>query len=104
MRLLSDARPISRLLLAVAMMGAFAASSRSTPALNEFGCGPVCDRMSEGFIDETGQLPSTKHLALTGGFLGVDIRREAGNVLLRLQHHDSHSKVAYTHVVTAPSS
>jgi hypothetical protein len=59
--------------------------------------------MSEGFIDETRQLPPTKHLALTGGFLGVVVRREAGHVLLRLQHHDSYGKVAYTHVVTAPS-
>lgn len=71
-----------------------------TSGLHEFGCGPVCDRMTEGFVDETKELPPAPHLALHGGFLAVVAKRENGRPTLQLEHHNASGRPVYRHTFT----
>lgn len=71
--------------------------------LQEFGCGPVCDKMTEGFVDETKELPLAPHLALHGGFLAVVASRENGRPSLSLEHHDASGRPVYRHTFSRSS-
>ncbi len=63
--------------------------------LNEFGCGPVCFGMAEGFVKKVKRAPMHQFLRVDGGFLSVVSERVAGQPTLTLQYHDVHGNVLY---------
>lgn len=69
--------------------------------LNEFGCGPMCFGMAEGFMKKVHRSPMHQFLRIDGGFLSVESSRASGQPVLTLQYHDVEGKVLYTHAFQA---
>lgn len=69
--------------------------------LDEFGCGPMCFGMAEGFVKKVQRSPMHRFLRIDGGFLSVVSERRAGRPVLTLEYHDVQGKVLYQHVITA---
>ncbi|MBX3739306.1 MAG: alkaline phosphatase D family protein [Candidatus Didemnitutus sp.] len=64
--------------------------------LNEFGCGPFCFGMAEGFVNKVRRSPMHRFLRIDGGFFSGEIALAAdGTPSLTLQHHDTHGAVVY---------
>ncbi|HVU35177.1 MAG TPA: alkaline phosphatase D family protein [Opitutaceae bacterium] len=64
--------------------------------LNEFGCGPICEGMAEGFKRKVHRTPMHRFLRVDGGFLSGEVTRTDGMPTLVFQYHDVHGKVLYT--------
>lgn len=69
--------------------------------LNEFGCGPMCFGMAEGFVGKVKRSPLHRFLRVDGGFLSVVCARDAGRPTLTVEYHDVQGKVLYQSVFHA---
>lgn len=64
--------------------------------LNEFGCGPFCFGMAEGFVKKVKRSPMHRFLRIDGGFFSGEVKISSDGVpSLVLQHHDTHGGVVY---------
>lgn len=69
--------------------------------VNEFGCGPLCFGMAEGFVGKVKKSPMHRFLRIDGGFLSGAVERGPAGATLTLQYHDVQGKVLYEHTFTA---
>jgi len=64
--------------------------------LNEFGCGPFCFGMAEGFVNKVRRSPMHRFLRIDGGFFFfLIVAAKDGQPTLILQHHDTPGAVVY---------
>lgn len=72
--------------------------------LHEFGCGPFCFGMAEGFVNKVRRSPMHRFLRIDGGFFsGEVVPGTDGGAELVLQHHDTHGATVYEYRFTARS-
>ncbi len=70
--------------------------------LHEFGCGPACFGMAEGFVDKVRLGPMHRFLRIDGGFFSGELTRHDGRVILTFRHHDTHGRVLSEHALESP--
>ncbi len=69
--------------------------------VNEFGCGPMCFGMAEGFVGKVRRSSMHRFLRVDGGFLSGVTARSGHQATLTLQYHDVEGTVLYTHAFPA---
>jgi alkaline phosphatase D len=69
--------------------------------LHEFGCGPACFGMAEGFVGKVRRSPMHRFLRIDGGFFSGEVERRDGRIRLAFRHHDTHGRVLDEHLLAA---
>jgi len=69
--------------------------------LHEFGCGPACFGMAEGFVGKVRRSAMHRFLRIDGGFLSGEMTYPAGRPSLTFRHHDTHGRVLSEYTLDA---
>lgn len=67
--------------------------------LREFGCGPACFGMAEGFVGKVRLSPMHRFLRIDGGFFSGELVQRDGRSFLTFRHHDTQGRVLSEHVL-----
>ncbi len=73
------------------------ASRDAATGLREYACGPGANQHAGGWKEED-RRPEHVYLNVTGGFLSVEVARDAGKPVLRARHHGVDGSVLHEDV------